>query len=250
MIPAETCIGFQIDCATLAKGGLAVVVAFVLFIGSVLLMLAAVFGRRMGYLVLAVSFFGWMILLSTIWVFGFYSQGPTTPVNLGPRGTDPAWVPLAAGQSVSSAGYPEFASYPGGPWKAPGASPSKEISGAVQSATSAIQTFLADQANEELGLEPEARDAIVGTAFTVQDIRFATSGDVSLVAARAFFNGGGPMITVYAYHDRGSVPRYSWMFLIGSVLGLAIHLPLLDRAERKRKEFLTGGTAPPWYGPA
>ena len=24
----------------------------------------------------------------------------------------------------------------------------------------------------------------------------------------------------------------------------------LDRAERKRKALLTGGTAPPWYGPA
>ena len=51
-------------------------------------------------------------------------------------------------------------------------------------------------------------------------------------------------------HDSGSVNRYSWMFLIGSVVGLAIHLPLLDLAERRRKEVLTGGTAPPWYGPA
>jgi hypothetical protein len=40
------------------------------------------------------------------------------------------------------------------------------------------------------------------------------------------------------------------MFLIASVVGLGIHLPFLDRAERKRKEILTGGTAPPWYGPA
>jgi hypothetical protein len=51
-------------------------------------------------------------------------------------------------------------------------------------------------------------------------------------------------------HDSGSVNRYSWMFLIGSTIGFAVHLPLLDRAERKRKEILTGGTAPPWYGPA
>jgi hypothetical protein len=40
------------------------------------------------------------------------------------------------------------------------------------------------------------------------------------------------------------------MFLGGSILLFAIHVPLLDRAERKRREFLTGGTAPPWYGPA
>ena len=52
------------------------------------------------------------------------------------------------------------------------------------------------------------------------------------------------------YHDEGSVPKYSYMFLVGSVILFAIHLPLLDRAERKRKDFLTGGAAPPWYGPA
>jgi hypothetical protein len=40
------------------------------------------------------------------------------------------------------------------------------------------------------------------------------------------------------------------MFLIGSAIGLAVHLPLLDRTERQRREILTGGTAPPWYGPA
>jgi uncharacterized protein (DUF4213/DUF364 family) len=40
------------------------------------------------------------------------------------------------------------------------------------------------------------------------------------------------------------------MFLIGSTLLFGAHLPFLDRAERTRKEILTGGTAPPWYGPA
>ena len=86
---AQSCLGFEIGCETLLKGGLAVGMAFVLFVGSVLIVLAAVFGRRMGYLVLAVSFFGWMILLSSLWTFGFYSQGLDTPVNLGPRGRSP-----------------------------------------------------------------------------------------------------------------------------------------------------------------
>jgi hypothetical protein len=66
----------------------------------------------------------------------------------------------------------------------------------------------------------------------------------------AHFSEGGPLLTVSLYHDRGSVPRYSLMFLVGSVILFAIHLPLLDVAERKRREFLTGGTAPAWYGPA
>ena len=45
---AQSCLGFEIGCETMLKGGLAVVMAFVLFVGSVLLVLAAVFGRRMG----------------------------------------------------------------------------------------------------------------------------------------------------------------------------------------------------------
>ena len=47
-----------------------------------------------------------------------------------------------------------------------------------------------------------------------------------------------------------SVPRYSWMFFGGSIALFLLHLPFLDKAERKRKEILTGGNAPPWYGPA
>ena len=64
------------------------------------------------------------------------------------------------------------------------------------------------------------------------------------------FTGGGPQVTVLLRHDSGSVPRYSYMFLGASILLFLIHLPLLDRAERSRKEILTGGDAPPWYGPA
>jgi len=88
------------------------------------------------------------------------------------------------------------------------------------------------------------------TDFTVQDVRFAAADDVSLAAAEGHYNGGGPLVTLYLRHDSGSVSRYSWMFLIGSTVGLLIHLPLLDRAERRRKDILTGGTSPPWYGPA
>ena len=51
-------------------------------------------------------------------------------------------------------------------------------------------------------------------------------------------------------YNKGSVDRYSRMFLLGSILLFVIHLPRLDRAERSRKAFLTGGNAPPWYGPA
>ena len=62
-------------------GYLTVAMAVIIFIGSIYLILAAVFGPRMGYLVLAVAFFGWMMIFSALWAFGFWSQGPTTKTN-------------------------------------------------------------------------------------------------------------------------------------------------------------------------
>jgi hypothetical protein len=244
----QACVGFEIPCETLLKGGLATVMGLVLFVGSPLLLLAAVFGRWMGYLVLAVGFFGWMLLMAALWTFGFYSQGPDTPVNLGPRGSEPAWVVEAFGTEPEPV-YEAFATYPdGNPWREPGSSDNDNSS--VQSVTTSAQGFLAERTNEELGLEIHDPGAVQTTDFVVQDIRFAAAGDVSLAAAEAYYSGGGPRLTLFMRHDSGSVNRYSWMFLIGSAVGLAVHLPLLDRAERSRKEILTGGTAPPWYGPA
>jgi hypothetical protein len=118
------------------------------------------------------------------------------------------------------------------------------------SVSSVVTTFLAGQANEQLGFAETDAQAILNTQFTVDDIRFAPDGDVSLAVVKAYYNGGGPLITVMLYHDSGSVPRYSMMFLAGSILLFAVHVPLLDRAEKQRKAFLTGGNAPPWYGPA
>lgn len=248
MIGADTCLGFDIACDTLIKGGLSVLMGFVLFVGSVLLLLAAIFGRRMALLVLAVSFFGWMLLLSSLWAFGFWSQGTDTPTNLGPRGIEPSWVVEAAG-SQPEAPNDVFSTYPEPPdWRVPGTNEADESS--VQSVQGAVQSYLAHQANEDLGKEPSEPGAVQTTDFTVQDIRFATDGDVSLAAAEAFYTGGGPVLTLYLRHDSGSVPIYSWAFMILSVIGLGVTVPFLDRAERKRKDILTGGTAPPWYGPA
>jgi hypothetical protein len=248
VIGAGSCIGFQIECETLLKGGLAVIMGFVLFVGSPLLLLSAVFGRRMGYLVLAVSFFSWLMILSAIWTFGFWSQGPSTPVNLGPRGAEPAWVIEAAGTSPEGAN-PIYDAYPSGDgWREPGTN--EADSSSVQAVTSAAQAYLVDHANEAAGKEMDQPGSFQTTDFSVENIRFATDGGVSLAAAEGFFNGGGPLVKLYMRHDSGSVNRYSWMFLIGSTLGLGVHLPFLDRAERKRKAILTGGTAPPWYGPA
>jgi len=244
----ESCLGFNIPCDVFWKGALVAIMGLTLFIGSVYVMLSAVFGRWMGYLVLMVGLSGWMIIQSSLWLFGFWSQGLETPTNLGPRGAEPSWVAVESGIAPESSEYPEAQEYPLAPWEAP----TGGQDASVQSVNGAIQVYLAETANEELGKEEGEIGAVATSDFTVQDVRFATAADdkTSLAAAQGFYNGGGPLVTVVLRHDSGSVPRYSYMFLVGSILLFLIHVPLLDRAEKKRKEMLTGGEAPPWYGPA
>ena len=133
---------------TFGKGILVVVCAIILFVGSVYVLLTAVFGLRMGYLVLAVSFFGWMAIFSLIWTLG---QPPIlglrgTPANEGPRGTEPHWQIFAAGTDALATKYPETASYPASPWRAPTAANKSS----VDTTRTAVQKYLVAQASLQL----------------------------------------------------------------------------------------------------
>jgi hypothetical protein len=225
----------QID----VEGALVIVAAMVLFPGSVWLLLSAVFGVRMGYLVAATGFFGFMVILSLLWSFG----APGTPPFLGPKGELPTWKPLAEGTSLTS-NVPAIEQYPGDPWQ----EPEERQSAEVEAATLAFQDFLAEDATAELrraGIQGE----VTAETFEVSELRFATVDDTRLAAATAFAESGGPEVIVVGYKDPGNESMPSYLFLVGSVIGFAAHLPFLDRAERRRKEILTGGEQAPWRGP-
>jgi hypothetical protein len=245
-------MGLHVDCGTMFKGLGVTFMAFTLFIGSVYLFASLVLGKWMGYLLVMVAFSGWMIIFSFMWLTGFWiSQGPTTPKNLGPRGQEAAWVPLSGGVEAASNLDPKYATfqqYPNAPWEAR----SDQTDPSVQSASGVASSFLAAQANAQLGIDPLSPSAITGTQMVVDKVSFAPAADgkTSLAVIEGHYSGGGPKTTIAMYHNNGSVPRYSIMFLIASLLLFFIHLPLLDRAEKKRKAFLVGGTAPAWYGPA
>jgi len=112
----------------------------------------------------------------------------------------------------------------------------------------AFQEFLAEEATAELrtaGIEGE----IIPETFEITDLRFTTVDETELAAAMAFATTGGPEVLVFGYKDPGDLALPSWLFLAGSIIGFVVHLPFLDRAERSRKEILTGGEQPPWRGP-
>jgi hypothetical protein len=248
-VESHSCLSFAVDCGVMLKGIGVVVAGLVLFVGSVYVLLAAVFGRWMGYLVLAVAFFGWMTIQSGIWLFGFWSQGPETKTNLGPRGPDSAWLVDSAGLSPGAV-HPELAGYPSAEFPEPDTTDPTQAAD-IQAAQGAVTTYLAAQANAELEQNPTDFTSLQPTQFTVDDLRFATAADgEKLAVAQAHFIEGGPSTIVTLHYGGGLVWHYSLMFLVGSIVLLLVHIPLLDRAERSRKEFLVGGSAPPWYGPA
>jgi hypothetical protein len=218
------------------------IASLVLFPGTVWLLTGAVFGNRMGYLISATSFFAFMIILSALWTFG----APGTPRYLGPKGALPAWVVVTAGERLASPALPIVEQYPDGPWK-----PAEEagLKVELEPATLAFQAFLAEEATAELE-EESIEGEVASSEFQIEQLRFARVEDQPVAMAQSFALGGGPEVLVFGYKDPGNEPLPSYVSLAVSVIGFAVHLPFLDRAERRRKEILTGGGQPPFRGPA
>jgi len=245
-----SCLGFNVACDVILKGGGVVLAGLILFVGSVYVLLSALFGRWMAYLVVMVAFSGWMIIQSSIWMWGFWSLGPGTPTNLGPRGREAGWVVQAAGLNAENTETSDaFASYPQEPWTTV---PSTDYGLSDPSAINGAATgYLAEISNEELGRGEFDIDAVTAAQFTVDHLATATADDgTDIAVVAAHYNGGGPVTVMSLAYDQGAVASWSRLFFVVALIVFAIHLPLLDRAERARKEFLTGGSAPPWYGPA
>lgn len=246
--------GGLIQCSTpsVVKGILVVVCGFILFVGSVYMIVSGVFGMRMGYLVVASAFFGWLLLLSTLWLFGvpFLKAGgqPSVLADLGPRGTEAHWQVFAADAGpTATAPYPVTARYPSHPWWAP--APNAPAAASIDTVTPAIQAYVAQQTTTQLQKQNPRAAPVSPATIQIQDVRFTSSGGVDLAAGEAYLSTGGTVVTVYAYHDHGSVPEYSIGFFFVSLVGFAVHVPLLDRAERRRKGIITSETVPAWYGP-
>jgi len=123
---------------------LAVPLGILVFFGSIYLLLRANLGTRRGYLVLATSFFGFMIIMSLFWTFG----APGTPQMVGPShlpgqesdAYEPAWVPFAGDSLIAEEPDYQFVQdYPDGFEEVPDG-----LAGAAETGTEEIIDFFAE----------------------------------------------------------------------------------------------------------
>jgi hypothetical protein len=226
------------------KGLLVVVTAFVLLPGSVYMLLASNFGALKGYLIAATAFFGFLIMLSAVWLFGIPGTTPLT----GPKGTQPTFKSFTIDDPQASTydRVRDFQGQAGNGWQA---APEGEVE-----AGSAQETLKADL--------DTARQRAVSDLITETNKKVKSSSDeldVTNVDAKAFYTiqdgtevaaivispktppaGSGlkrpdfAPKTTFAYRDPGSPYLPSILFLAGSSVLFVVHLLLLGVAERRR----------------
>jgi hypothetical protein len=230
------------------KGILVVVTAFVLLPGSVFMLLAANFGALKGYLIAATAFFGFLAMLSAIWLFGLPGTTPLT----GPKGTAPTFKFFTLDDPAASR-FDRVRSFQGGAGNGWQEAPAAAAAGGEQGG-GAEETLRADL--------DVARQTAISTLMeeTNKDIKDSSRElDTTNLDAKAFYTiqdgtevaaivispknppaGSGlqrPNFapkTTFAYRDPGAPYLPSLLFLIGSLVLFAVHMLALGLVERRR----------------
>jgi hypothetical protein len=226
------------------KGLLVVLTGFVFLPGSVFMLLAANFGALKGYLIAATAFFGFLMMLSAVWLFGIPGTTPLT----GPKGTQPSFNFFTLNDPAAGTydSVRDFQGDTGNGWQA---APEGEVE-----AGSAQETLKADL---DTARQRAVQDLITTTNKQVKDS--SDDLDVTNLDAKTFYTiqdgtevaaivispktpaaGSGlkrpdfAPKTFFAYRDPGSPYLPSILFLAGSSLLFVVHLLLLGVAERRR----------------
>ena len=134
------------------RAKLAVPIGFLIFVGTVYMLVRANLGTRRGYLVSATSLFGFMIIYSLFWTFGAPGTPPATgPQNLPGQQLDAyedTWRPFAADSRVAEdATYAEAKTHPEGWFKTPEeAGLEEDFTSIADTGSDDIKTFFSTKA--------------------------------------------------------------------------------------------------------
>lgn len=214
---------------------IAVPLGAVIFLGSIYLLLRSNLGTRRGYLVFGAAFFGYMVIQSAFWAFG----APGTPVATGPTNLpgqvanayQPEWVPFAEDSRIGSGDYAwiqeaEWTDVP------------EDFADEAEVGIGDIHGFFSSEAGHKLMGEAWKPDA-QSVQYTQRDGFYPVIRVTYLETdtKTGQIKAGGRQMTAYGYFDAGNASFPAVVFLVISLVGLAIHALLLDRDEqRERRE--------------
>ena len=226
------------------KGIAVVVTAFVLLPGSVYMLLASNFGALKGYLIAGTAFFGFLMMLSAVWLFGIPGTTPLT----GPKGTQPSFKFFTLNDQAAATydSVRDFQGAAGNGWQA---APTGDVEEGSPEATlkadldTARQTAVSDLIEETNATVKESRKELdvtnldAKTYYTIQDGHEVAAIVISPKTPPAGSGLERPDIqpvTTFAYRDPGNPYLPSIIFLVASVILFLVHMVLLGVAERRR----------------
>jgi hypothetical protein len=226
------------------KGFVVVVIAFVFLPGSVFMLLASNFGALKGYLIAATAFFGFLVMLSAVWLFGIPGTTPLT----GPKGTQPSFKFFTINDAAAGT-YDSVRDFQGGAGNGWQAAPAGEVQeGSAEAALKADldvarQTAVNDfkeETNKDVKDSSEELDVTNLDAKAFYTLQNGTEVAAIVISPKTPASGSGLQRpdfapkTIFAYRDPGNPYLPSILFLIGAVVLFVIHMLLLGLVERRR----------------
>jgi hypothetical protein len=226
------------------KGLLVVLTAFVFLPGSVYMLLASNFGALKGYLIAGTAFFGFLVMLSAVWLFGIPGTTPLT----GPKGTQPTFKFFTIDDPAAGT-YDSVRDFQGGAGSGWQAAPEGEVEEGSAEATlkadldtarqTAVQDLI-DETNADVEDTSEELDVTNLDPKVYYTIQNGTEVAAIVISPKTPPAGSGLQRpdfapkTTFAYRDPGSPYLPSILFLIASVVLFVVHMLLLGLVERRR----------------
>jgi hypothetical protein len=226
------------------KGLLVVLTGFLLLPGSVYMLLASNFGALKGYLIAATAFFGFLVLLSAVWLFGIPGTTPLT----GPKGTQPSFKFFTIDDPAAST-YDKVRDFQGAAGNGWQEAPTGEVQAGSEQETlkadldtarqQALSTLI-EETNKDIkdsSKELDVTNLDAKAFYTIQDGTEVTAIVISPKDPPAGSGLERPDFapkTTFAYRDPGAPSLPSMLFLAGALVLFVVHTLLLGVAERRR----------------
>jgi hypothetical protein len=226
------------------KGLLVVLTGFILLPGSVIMLLSVNFGALKGYLIGATAFFGFVAMLSAVWLFGLPGTTPLT----GPKGTQPTFKFFTMEDPAASK-YDSVRNFQGGAGNGWQEAPAAEgAQGGAQETLkadldvarqTAVSKLINDtnKNNKDSSKDLDVTNLDAKAFYTIQN---GTEVAAIVISPKQPPAGSGlqkptfaPKAT-FAYRDPGAPYLPSLLFLIGALVLFVVHTLALGLVERRR----------------